>query len=41
MQLKMMLLKRLNAQIKSIEDKTPDLRNVATKTILNTKIKEI
>ena len=30
-----------NAQIKNIEDKIPDISNVATKTILNTKITEV
>ena len=30
-----------NAKIKSIEDKIPDISNLATKTILNTKINEV
>ena len=36
-------LKKLeyNAKIKSIEDKIPDISNLATKTILNTKINEV
>ena len=29
-----------DAKIKNIEDKTPDITNLATKTILNTKINE-
>ena len=30
-----------NAKIKNIEDKTPDITNLATNTILNTKIDEV
>ena len=30
-----------NAKIKNIEDKMPDISNLATKTILNTKINEV
>ena len=30
-----------NAKIKSIEDKIPDITNLATKTILNAKINEV
>ena len=30
-----------NAKIKNIEDKIPDISNLATKTILNTKINEV
>ena len=30
-----------NAKIKNIEDKVPDITNLATKTILNTKINEV
>ena len=30
-----------NAEIKNIEDKIPDITNLATKTILNTKINEV
>ena len=30
-----------NANIKNIEDKIPDITNLATKTILNTKINEV
>ena len=30
-----------NTKIKSVEDKIPDIRNLATKTILNTKINEV
>ena len=30
-----------NAKIKNIEDKLPDISNLATKTILNTKINEV
>ena len=40
----MRLLKRLNilnAKIKDNEDKIPDITNLATKTILNTKINEV
>ena len=40
----MRLLKRLNilnAKIKNNEDKIPDITNLATKTILNTKINEV
>ena len=32
---------KYNAKLKSIEDKTPDISNLATKTILNTKINEV
>ena len=43
MQLKMRLLKKTeyNAKIKNIEDKIPDISNLATKNILNTKINEV
>ena len=39
----MMLLKKTeyNAKIKNIEDKIPDISNLAGKTILNTKINEV
>ena len=38
----MRLLKKLNyAKIKNIEDKIPDISNLATKNILNTKINEV
>ena len=38
-----MLLKKdvYNAKIKNIEDKIPDITNLATNTTLNTKINEI
>ena len=43
MQLKMMQLKKTeyNAKIKNIEDKIPDISNLASKTNLNTKINEV
>ena len=38
---KMMLLKKMyNAKIKNIEDKIPDITNLATNTTLNVKINE-
>ena len=39
---KMMLLKKVyNAKIKNIEDKIPDITNLATNTTLNVKINEV
>ena len=39
----MLLLKKdvYNAKIKNIENKTPDITNLATKTTLNAKINEV
>ena len=37
----MRLLKRLSIMLKNMEDKIPDITNLATKTILNTKINEV
>ena len=41
MQLNMRLLKKLNMKIRNIEDKIPDISDLATKTNLNTKINEV